>query len=207
MKSRLAPLSGVVFSLLVVAAFALDRNTEFMPPASDIGAYYGDGPLRIMIAAYLVLLAAVALAWFAGCLHASLRDSAEERLATLAYGGGILAAALFIMSGVATIAAAERVRISGEVSTASAVALFDIAQVAVGNGAVLGLGLLVGATGLAWSRQRHLPRWQGGLSVLLALALLSPAGWAALVAALLWVPAVGIGLARAKAARVFVEAR
>lgn len=198
-ESRIAPLSGLVFAVLLVARFVVDPNTDFMPPESDVVAYLQDGPLRVMTGAYLGLLGAAALLWFSGSVYVSLRRESEEapRLAVIALGGGVGASSLFAVGAVALIAAAERVSIAGTIEPGAAAALFDVSGIAVGNGAAMGLAVMIGAWGLGSLRARSRPAWQGWVSLLIALGLLSPFAWAILAAVLVWTSAVGMLLYRA----------
>lgn len=206
-ESRVAPLSGLLFTVLLVARFIVDPNTDFMPPETDVVAYLQEGPIQVMTGAYLGLLAAAALLWFSGSVYHSLRegDRDEARLAVLALGGGVTAAALFTVASVALIAAAERVFIAGSIELGAAAALFDVSGIAVGNGAAIGLAVMIAAWGMATIRDNSRPRWHGGISLLLALGLLSPYAWAVLAAALIWTSIVGISLYRAPSRRRLSE--
>ena len=106
-ESRMAPLSGVLFGVLLVGSFLVDPNTDFMPAADDVVAYLADGPLVVMTSSYLRLLAAAALLWFAGSLYKSLRQIEDDggRLSMLAFGGGAVAAALMAVGAASIVAA------------------------------------------------------------------------------------------------------
>jgi hypothetical protein len=197
-ESKVAPLSGVFFGLILVAAFLVDPNTDFMPSEAERMAHLQAGPGRIMIAAYLTILAAVALVWFSGSvykwLHAADDDGA--RLSLIAVGGGVLASALTAVGGVATLAAAERLSITDAIDPGVAASLLDVTSIAIGNGAPLGLGALIGACGVVMLRGGRVPSWMGWVSVLIALGLISPVGWAVLAVAIVWVAWLGLWLYR-----------
>lgn len=197
-ESRVAPLTGVLFAVLLISRFVVDGNTDFMPPEADIVAYLEDGPVRVMTAAYLGLLASGALLWFSGSLrkHLGTLDDDEGRLGSLAMGGGVATAAALAIGGAAIIAAAERVWVTGSIEPGAAATLFDLAGIVVGNGAPIGLGVLVGATGVAMLRSRHSPAWPGWASALIAIGLVSPFAWIVLAGALVWIPAMGIWIYR-----------
>lgn len=197
-ESRVAPLSGVLFAVLLIARFVVDGNTDFMPPEPDVVAYLEDGPVRVMTAAYLGLLAAGALLWFSGSLrkHLGTMDDDEGRLGSLVMGGGVVTAAALIIGGAATIAAAERVWVTGSIESGAAATLFDLAGIAVGNGAPIGLGVLVGATGVVMLRSRHSPTWPGWASAFIALGLVSPFAWIVLAGVLVWIPVIAIWVYR-----------
>lgn len=202
-ESRVAPLSGVLFAVLLIARFVVDGNTDFMPPEGDIVAYLEEGPVRVMTAAYLGLLAAGALLWFTGSLrkHLGTLDDDSGRLGSLAMGGGVATAAVLIVGAVAIIAGAERVWVVGSIEPGASAALFDLAGIAVGNGAPIGLGVLVGATGVAMLRSRLSPAWTGWASVLIALGLISPFAWIVLAGVVVWIPATGIWIYRAESVK------
>lgn len=206
-ESKVAPLSGVLFALLLIAGFVVDPNTEFMPPERDIVAHLHEGPVRVMTAAYLGVLAALALVWFSGSLYKSIRriDDDGGRLSTLALAGGVLASALLVVGRAATVAAAERVWITGSMEPGAAAALFDISAIAIGNGAPIGMGVLIGASAIASLRTEGQYRWTGWVSLLIALGLVSPYGWAVLAVALLWVLVAGIWIYRAQSTTMSVE--
>lgn len=197
-EKRAAPLSGVVFAACLITGFIVDSNTEFMPSESEVVAHLQNGPTRVAIGAYLTLLAAAALIWFSGSVYKSLSrtDDDEGRLSVLALGGGIFAAALLAVGAVATIAAAERLSVTNTIEPGVAAALLDINGIALGNGAPMGLAVLIGVWGIVSFQEGSRRPWFGWLSVLIALGLISPFGWVAIGAAVLWVPAVGVWLYR-----------
>ena len=197
-ESRVAPLSGLLFALLLAASFLLDSNTEFMPPPDGVVTYLGDGPVRIMSGAYLRLLAAVTLIWFSGSLHRSMGrlDDDRGRLSLLAFGGGIVAAVLIAIGAAATVAAAERIWVVGTIDPGAAAALNDLAGISIGNAAPLGLGVMIGAAGIAQLRTASGARWPGWAGVGIGLGLLSPFAWLVLVLALVWIPVTGIWMYR-----------
>ena len=200
-ESRVAPLSGVLFGVLLIASYLVDPNTDFMPPPAEIVSHIQDGPLSVMLGAYLRMLAAAALVWFAGSLHRSIERLGDGRLALLAFGGGVMAASLLTTGAAATVAAAERMMVTDSIDPGAAAALLDLAGIAVGNAAPIGFAILIGAAGIAISSVRERISWVGVVSIVIALGLLSPYGWVLLAAILVWVPAAGIWLYRSGSER------
>lgn len=198
-EKRVAPLSGVLFAVLLIGSFIVDANTEFMPAEGDVLARLRNAPLRIMVGAYLTLLAAAALLWFSGSVYKSLRglDDDEGRLSVIAFGGGVFASAMLALGGVATVAAAERVWTNNTMDPGVAAALTDINGIALGNGAPIGLAVLIGVWGMVSLQDRGRRPWVGWLSVLIALGLISPFGWIAIGAAAVWLPVAGVWMYRA----------
>jgi hypothetical protein len=197
-ESRVAPLTGVLFGVLLLASFAVDPNTDFMPPPDAVVNHVSNSPGAVMASGYLRALAAAALIWFAGSLYRSLHENDDDqgRLSTLGVAGAGLAAALTAVGAVATVAAAERVWVAGSIDPGSATTLLDLAGIATGNGAPIGFALMIGAAGIVWLRTERMPRWAAWTSVVLAVALLSPYAWVVLAVVLLWVPAVGVAIYR-----------
>jgi len=198
LEKRLAPLSGVLFMVLLIGSFVADANTEFMPAESDVLTRLESGPLRVMVGAYLTLLAAAALLWFSGSIYKSLRgrDDDEGRLSILAFGGGVFASAMLGLGGVATVAAAERVWTNNAIDPGVAAAMTDINGIALGNGAPIGLAVLIGIWGMVGLQERGRSPWIGWVSIVIALGLISPFGWIAIGGAALWIPAVGVWMYR-----------
>jgi hypothetical protein len=197
-ETKVAPLSGALFGILLVASYVVDANTDFMPPEDEVVAYLADGPVAIMASAYLRLLAAAALVWFGGSLHRWLRGSDDDkgRLSILAMAGATLASALIAVGAMATVAASERMWTTGSIDPGTAAALFDVAGIAIGNGAPLGLAVMIGASGITALRSGLLPGWAGWGSVALGAALLSPYAWIVVALVIVWVPAAGLRIYR-----------
>lgn len=201
-ESRVAPLTGVLFGLLLAASFVVDSNTDFMPPASEVVTYLEGRALRIISGAYLRLLAAAALLWFSASLYRSTRvlDDDNGRLSVLSFGGGVFAAALIAAGATAMVTAAERMWVVGEIDAGAATALYDLAGIAIGNGAPLGLGVMILATAAARLRADRGNLWVGWAGIGIGVGLLSPFAWVMLALALVWVPATGISIYRDQAA-------
>lgn len=203
-ERRYAPLTGALSVALLVGAFVIDPVTEFMPSEQDAVAHFAARPLRIVVASYLGMLAAASLLWFSGSVYGALRrrDDDGGRLAALAFGGGAFAAVLIAVGNVATMAAAERVRVTGVIDPGAAAGLFDVSGIAMGNGAPVGLAILIGASALVGLRTPGSSRPFGVAGLVMALALLSPFGWVALAGGLVWVAAMSITMLRTDPTRI-----
>ena len=197
-EMRLAPLSGVLFGLLLLGSFLITGNAEFMPPAQEAVMFYQTGPRRVMVGAYLMLLACGALVWFTASIFRSLQDREDDRgrLSVVAASGGGLAAAMLLLGATAAFAAAERTWIVGAIDPSAAATMFDFSGIAFGTAAPIGFGLLIGSTGLVVLRSGTVPRWVGWFSLLTALGLFSPFAWALVAITLVWVPAAGVWIYR-----------
>lgn len=195
-EARLAPLSGVVFVVLLVTAALVIGNFDFMPPAGEVADFYQNDSTRIMTGAYLGLLATVFLLWFSGSIYSSLHrgESGSGRLAVSAFGGGVFASGLIALGFVATIAGAERAMLRGPIDPDAAAALFDLASLSA-SGAAFGFAAMLGAFAIAGSWPGF-PRWLTWASGVIAVGLLSPVNYIVLSLVVLWVPVVGIILYR-----------
>lgn len=205
-ESKVSALSGPLFAILLIAGFVVNPSTDFMPPEGDAVRYFQDDPTRIMIGAYLGLFAAAALIWFSGSLYRSVRalDDDAGRLSLLAFGGGVAASALFAVGSMATIAAAERVWMFETIQPGAAAALFDLAGIATGNGAPMGLGISLIAAGVALGRTKSRHRWASRVGILIGLGLLSPYAWAVMALGILWVAVAGVWIYRSEKTRTLI---
>lgn len=201
-ESRLAPLSGVLVTVLLVAAVVVIGNYDFMPPAGETSTFYADDPRRVMLGAFLGLLGAPFLIWFTGSLYSALSEGSErvDRLGVLAVAGGVSAAVLISFGFLAHFAGAERALIRGEIDPAGAAVLFDVASLASGTGAGMGLAVMMGAVAVGVSRA-GLPRWLGWTSGIVAVGLLSPINYLVMGLVLVWTPTVGVLLFRGRLGR------
>jgi hypothetical protein len=192
---RLAMLSGAVFVVLLIVAFAVlggdtpDENDS----AREVFTFYTDHQDK-QIAAALVLIACVPfLMIFSAVLHRTLRafEGPGGWLSTLALAGGVAAAAGFLITAsihLALIAAADEKAIGAAHALNFLDALCFPAFVAP-------MGVLVFATGFATFRGGGaLPRWLGWVAVVVGLLVFTPAGFPAAVASTLWVLVASIVL-------------
>ncbi|MFQ5522579.1 MAG: hypothetical protein ACE5F5_03260 [Acidimicrobiia bacterium] len=193
-ESKAAPLSGLAAVVLLVVSALIANNYEFMPPAQDVAAYYTSGSARIMTAGYVGLLAAFFFLWFGGSVYAFL-DGSDRRLALLAVGGSVFASAMMALGYLTMIGGAERAGLQPPIDPGAAAALFDLSGLAVGTGGALGLGALIGAYGLSRLRDES-GRTGNWISILIALGLISPVGWAVIGVGVLWVAVMSVQLYR-----------
>ncbi|GIG62723.1 hypothetical protein Lfu02_70950 [Longispora fulva] len=191
--ARLAPLTGVVFLLLLVACFIVGGNgVDSDKPTDKVVAYWKDNDTRQIWACLLALLATLALVWFAGSLRqaVSRAEGGDGRLAQIAFGGALLAAVgLLTFSGFAYLAADTVGKVPGEITHTFTVIANDLFFPLTA-----GLALLLGASGLAFLYTALLPRWLGWVSIAMAVAVLTPWGFWVVLLAALWIAGVGIVL-------------
>jgi uncharacterized membrane protein YhaH (DUF805 family) len=201
-ESRVAPLSGLLFVALIVAGSVVINNYEFMPAPEEIAAFYRDESARIMAGGYMGLLSSFFLLWFTGSVKAALSrgQGGSDRLATIAFGGGVLAAGMVALSYMAMFYGAERASLRGGIDPGGAAVLSDLASGAVGTAAPYGLAALVGAFAIFAIRTRTQPGWLAWISLVIAVGLISPINYIVIAMAVIWVAVVSIRLYRENAA-------
>ncbi|MCZ6461605.1 MAG: hypothetical protein O6705_05145, partial [Actinobacteria bacterium] len=147
---RFAPLTGVVFVVLLVAGVVVINNYDYLPPAAEIESFYVDSSTAISVGAFLALLSVFFFLWFLGSVRSTLRvaEGGTGRLSAVAFGGGVAAAAAMIVGYSATLAAAQRAGTTGGIGADAATSLHDLASVLVGNTAPIAFAVLVAAAAL-----------------------------------------------------------
>jgi hypothetical protein len=200
---QLAPLTGIAPFILGLAGLVVwegpaDRP-EWDAPRGVILSYFGDRD-TVILGGFLLVLAALFFLGFASWLRVILRRAEEGAgaLSTLAYGGGLVAAASMLAMPASNIFGALY---ASELSPQGAQTFYFFGDVFL-YPAAMGAAVLVGSTALAVLRTGALARWLAWPSLLLALWLLipplgsaagtpeNPAWWtglAALPLVLLWV--------------------
>lgn len=201
--TRWAPLSGIVFLVLVYAGNALQGST---PPlhgdAEAVAEFYGDKGTQIALGMSLSLVSLFFLAWFLGSLRTALRaaEGADGMLGSIAMGGGFAALALMAAGFALNAAGALRGQEGGSVPGDVAVAFYDGGLALSGLAAPIALAVLLAATAAVALRSAALPRWLGWVSVVLAvLGLVTPLSFMLFLVFPLWVLAVGVVLHRGSA--------
>ena len=196
-ESKLSPLAGVVFVVLVTGAVAWIGNTSFMPSADEALDMFSNRS-GVTGGAYLGALSAFFLLWFSGSLRSFLAraEGGTGRLAALAFGGGVFAAVCLALSFVILPAGAERFATAGGLDPIAATTLNDVSGMILGNAVPLGFAAMLLGTAIGAIRTRCLPAWAGWLSAIIAVGLLSPVNYIVLAGAVLWVAVVAVVLSR-----------
>jgi hypothetical protein len=194
---RLAPLTGVLFTVFAAVAILVGGDT----PGTDASAaeilehYEDEGPVFVAIIA--LLLAGVALLFFAGALRRHFAAVGPDWLAAVVFGGAVVFTAglgIFLSSQVALVEAADKEQ------EASLQALNIVDNTNFGA-AVIGLAIVYLASAWHVLASRSLPVWTGWLALLLGiLAVAGPLGFIAFLAFPIWVLIASIALFRRAAA-------
>ena len=193
---RLAPLTGAVSAVLLVAGGVMIGNYTYLPPADEVVDFFTNSATRIAVGSYLGMLSAFFLLWFAGSIRTALGEQAGDkgRLSAIAFGGGVASAVVVASGNIAILYAAQRAGTSDGISAAGAVTLLDLGSGLFGNVLPITLAAMVGAIAIVSLRMGTFPAWFGWVSGVLALAMLSPYGWAAITFGLVWVLVVSVWL-------------
>lgn len=188
-------LCGAAAPVVLVVGFAIGGSTpDDKASAEEVISFYRDHKNANYLAAFIVLLSAVLVVFFAARLSDVLRgERPDDRMLPIsAFGGGIaLASALGLAVGVhiALVEAADH-RFAAAAQTLNVLDSYDFIMV---NGA---MAILLLAAGIATVRKPVLARWLGWVAIILGVACLAgPVGFLASALGGIWIVVVGIILA------------
>jgi hypothetical protein len=192
-KRNLAPLSGVLFVVLVLVAFIpLGGNTpEGDDSAQKVVSFYSDHETREIIASVVLGLAAVSLLFFSATLKQRLEalESGRGILPTVALAAGIVASGGFLAAATLHFALADY---ADDIQGSAAQALNAIDSDFFLPFA-MGIAALILATSLWVVRTRLLlPTWLGWVGIILFVVTFTPAGFIAFGLAGIWIIVVSI---------------
>jgi hypothetical protein len=193
---RLAPLTGLVAILLLLAGTVLIGLYDYLPPADNIANYLSTNPGRAAIGGYLGVVSAFFLIWFAGSVRAALREreGGNGWVSEAAFGGGIAGAVIAILLFTSIGSAALRAGAEGGITPIGAITLYDFWSQLGGLAYPVTMAVFIGATAVVSLRTSMFPNWFGWVSVLVALGLLSPISYIVISLGMIWVLAVSIWL-------------
>jgi hypothetical protein len=189
-------LMGVLAFILTVVGFIVAGSDSpyFLDSGQEIATYYTDDSGRIMAGSYIGLLGTAAFIWFLGELRNRMRRYENEtggRLSNIMFGGGLVASAMFLLVDLTNLAGAMRADEDGVIAPTTAATLYDVSSLALGAGA-FGLGVAFIAVAVHALRTGMLPGWLAWVSVLIAIACLTPWSFIGAGVGLLWVLVVSI---------------
>jgi hypothetical protein len=196
---RFAPLTGVIFVVLVIVAVIVGGETPAADdPIAEVVQFWNDNQDEQIVAAILAAFSTVFLLWFAGVWRATLAASegAPARLANTAFAGAIMGAAGWAMLIGFTFVAADT---AGEVAPQVTQAMSAL-QSDFFFPLSIGFAVFLLASGLAIVRSGALPSWTGWTALVLGVAAVTPVGFFAIVAMLAWVLAISLMLFMATSA-------
>jgi len=189
---RLAPLTGVLFGVIVVAAVFTSNSETPKPSASaaKVVSYYTEHRSEVETSGILFALAFLVLVLFSGALRSYLRrTSATEGLATLVLAGAVLMAAGALMgTGVEYGVAHSLHDLSPETAKTLNFISSELFLPVLAGGFIFGV-----CSGLAILRGAALPKWLGWVAIVIGIAvLIPPASFPALFAFVIWSIVVSI---------------
>ena len=190
MKSspRLAPLTGIVFVVLLVLAFVVveGETPDIDDSAQKITSFYHDDQGKHIAAVILVALSTIFLTVFAVSLREFLRLPGESDFwPTVALVGGAVAVAGFLVAAGIHFALID----GGDknISPDAMVALNALdADDFFGFATPLGI-MLLGAGGATLRAGAALPKWMGWAAIVLFVVFFTPAGFAAFGLTGIWI--------------------
>ncbi|MET9874333.1 hypothetical protein ABZZ36_06840 [Actinacidiphila glaucinigra] len=190
---RLGPLTGLAAVILAAVSYALQGDTPGIGSSGvAVRAFYLTHDTRQGVGLYLLLVAGLFLAFFAGYLwHVLAASDRTGWLPQVAFAGGILAALGFWISAGLTLSlveASDRPLVGGGALQALNALGSDLFMPILA-----GIGVMLLGAGLAVSRSDGgpLPHWLGWAAFVLGVLMFIPfAGFIGLGLAGLWVIAV-----------------
>lgn len=195
---RLAPLTGAGFVVLYFVGFAFigEVGSTSTPTPGEVVDLLEDGPVQVLVGAYLSLVSAAFLLWFAGILRATLRAGEGDagRFSAVAFGGGVAAATAMSIGFAVMAQAALRAESDEGIDPETALVFYDLYRAILGGPAPIGFAALIGATAVVSFQTRVFPTWLTWSSAVVAVGLVSPLLFIFVVAAFIWVLVVSIWL-------------
>ncbi len=184
--ARFAPLTGLVFLGLAIVAGVLggDGPPSGDEPAAEHVEYWTDGEGRQFAAAILATFASIALVWFAGSVREAIArvERGGSRLASIAFGGAVLIAAGITTNSALQLAAVET---AGDISPDATQAI-SVLYYNFFFPMAAGTVLFLVATAVATLRHGALDRRLGWLAAGIAVFAVTPLGFFAFVAFIVW---------------------
>ncbi len=174
---RVGAACGLVASGLLLAGVIVGDVSPEAPVGSSsdtIAAVLVEHRERILVGTYLTMLGAFFLVGFAAFLRGYLLAATGERnwLVAMAFGGGLVSAALLLVSAHVTQSFTVLTGYGADTQVAKTLYVLDWNEYLLVEAPPL--AALVGATSALWLRERLPPRWLGWTGALVALSLLSP---------------------------------
>jgi hypothetical protein len=164
---RYGAATGILFVILVVIGFAITPN----PPATDAApaevlSYVSDHANALHAVQLIFGAAGFLFIWFLGSLRSSLAaaEGGQGRLATTAYGGGLIAVAM-LMVGFALQATATLHPVTNDPDLTRALIDASLMVPAVGTPAVV---VFFVANGISILRSGYLSSWVGHMAFVTA---------------------------------------
>jgi hypothetical protein len=167
--ARYGAASGVVAVILIMVGFGtgLGDIPDLSSSADQWSAFVADNQSKIQLGATLAALGIFFFIWFLGSVRSALRvaEGGTGRLTSVAYGGGLVAAAALTLTLAAVEAAAFRTDANPDVVRG----LFDLSTVSAAAG-FAGVTAFFAATAIVGYRHPPFPAPVAGFAALGAIA-------------------------------------
>jgi hypothetical protein len=190
--SRLASLTGLAFTGLLVAAFVVSGSSPNADwSAERVVSWYTAHHDSQNATVYLLGYGALFALLFAATLRSYLRRrSNADGLIALGFGGGIVFVLALALAAGVTAAAVD---VPGKIDPSAMQALNVLANDLFFVSLLVGLASFAFGNGIAIAHSGVLPKWLGWLGIVIGVAAVIPlVGWFAFLAAIVWVGIVSI---------------
>jgi hypothetical protein len=190
---RLGPVSGILFVVLMVVATIISGNLDVDPedPGAALARELVESSDEQDASSTLSMLGLFFFIWFAAHLRDRLRRAgdAAEWIVSVFWAGALLFGAGFLINGLSQASLSAVEDYGTDVAAAKAlVAIWWDSTILAGPG----MAALGAAAAIVILKFGVLPRWLGGLAVLVFLGGFMP--WIGIAVLALWVLAVSIAL-------------
>ena len=190
---RFAPLTGVVFFVLLAISFVLSGNTpDTNTSTADTVSYWSSHDSRQIASAILGTFAVIFFIWFGGSLRSVLlrAEGGDGRLSMIAFAGMLTIGISGAIGGALTFTVADTVNdVPAEATQTLSVLSSDFFFPFLA-----GIALFMFATGICVLRHGGLPRWLAWAAIVIGVVSVTPIGFAGFLAVFVWVLVVSIVL-------------
>jgi hypothetical protein len=183
---RLAPLSGVVFFVLIAITFALSNDTpDTDSTTADTVSYWSAHDSRLIAAAITGTFAVIFLVWFGGVLRSALlrAEGGEGRLSLVAFAGILTIGITGGIGSALQFTVADTVNdVPATVTQALSVLSEDFFLPFLA-----GIALFMFGAGICALRHGGLPKWLAWVAIVIGVIAVTPVGFIGFLAVLVWV--------------------
>jgi hypothetical protein len=190
---RLAPLTGLVFFVLIAITFALSNDTpDTDSSTADTVSYWSAHDSRLIASAVVGTFAVIFLVWFGGSLRRTLgrAEGGDGRLATIAFAGILVIA---ISGGIGNSLQFTVADTVGDIPPA-ATQTISVLNEDLFLPFLAGIALMLFASAICALRYGALPKWLGWAAIVIGIATVTPAGFVGFLAAIVWVLVVSVAI-------------